>query len=120
MIKTLWSLFAYIWIYILLVINTENVIDLWEAIATILFFPLLVISFYLVDKNFFFKEKEPIEETNMRKIFDLNFYFIEFNLKLNPKLFTYGIKYILVYCVICRANIEQVQVPTELSRYFIQ
>lgn len=71
----------------MLVINTENVIDLWEAIATFLFFPLLVISSYFVDKNCFCKEKEPIEETNMSKIIDLNFYFIEFNLKLNSKLF---------------------------------
>ena len=45
------SVFAYIWLLIILKISTEGVVDLWEAIVTFLFFPVLVIIAYMADRN---------------------------------------------------------------------
>ena len=45
------SVFAYIWLLIILKISSEGVVDLWEAIVTFLFFPVLVIIAYMADRN---------------------------------------------------------------------
>lgn len=45
------SIFAYIWLLIVLKWNTENQVDLWEAILTFLFFPILVLIAYAADKG---------------------------------------------------------------------
>jgi hypothetical protein len=47
------SLFAYIWLVVILVANTPNVVDVWEAVLTFLFFPILVILAYTTDKGCF-------------------------------------------------------------------
>ncbi|XP_014668058.1 PREDICTED: sodium/calcium exchanger 1-like, partial [Priapulus caudatus] len=46
------SLFAYIWLYIILSVNTKGVVDVWEAILTLMFFPILVIIAYVADRDF--------------------------------------------------------------------
>ena len=51
------SVFAYVWLLVILKWNTENVVDLWEAVVTFLFFPILVLIAYAADKqwlNFLF------------------------------------------------------------------
>ncbi len=45
------SIFAYIWILIILKVSSPNVVDLWEAILTFLFFPILVVLAYVADKG---------------------------------------------------------------------
>lgn len=45
------SVFAYIWLVIVLKVHSENVVDLWEAIFTFLLFPILVIVAYMADKE---------------------------------------------------------------------
>mmetsp|Transcript_15534 Transcript_15534/g.52058 ORF Transcript_15534/g.52058 Transcript_15534/m.52058 type:complete len:822 (-) Transcript_15534:135-2600(-) len=45
------SLFAYIWLYIVLVVNTKDVIDLWEAVVTLALMPFLVALVYLADRH---------------------------------------------------------------------
>ncbi|XP_063717435.1 sodium/calcium exchanger 2-like isoform X2 [Symsagittifera roscoffensis] len=47
------SLLAYFWLYVILGPISKNVVDVWEAVLTLCFFPILVILAYLVDKNFF-------------------------------------------------------------------
>ena len=49
--------FAYVWLIIILVANTANYVDLWEAIITFIFFPILVIGAFIMDKNFCCKKK---------------------------------------------------------------
>ncbi|CAF0807680.1 unnamed protein product [Brachionus calyciflorus] len=49
-----WSIFAYIWLYVIIAVTTPNVVDLWEAGLTFLFFPLTVVTAYIVDKKIFF------------------------------------------------------------------
>lgn len=46
------SMFAYIWLYIVLQIISPNVVDVWEAVFTFMCFPLLVVVAYIIDKDF--------------------------------------------------------------------
>ena len=45
------SIFAYVWLLIILKWNTEDEVDLWEAILTFAFFPILVLIAYGADKG---------------------------------------------------------------------
>jgi len=45
------SVFAYVWLLIILKAITPDRVDLWEAIVTFLFFPALVIIAYAADKQ---------------------------------------------------------------------
>merc|ERR1711936_562410 len=45
------SIFAYLWLVIVLKGITPNVIDVWEAVLTFIFFPVLVLVAYAVDKR---------------------------------------------------------------------
>lgn len=47
----IWSVFAYVWILIVLEYNTPNVVDLWEAVVTFLFFPALILHAWAQDNN---------------------------------------------------------------------
>lgn len=49
-----WSVFAYIWLYIIIAVSSPEYVDVWEAVLTFLFFPLTVLSAYIVDKKIFF------------------------------------------------------------------
>ncbi|XP_078000888.1 sodium/calcium exchanger 3-like [Glandiceps talaboti] len=48
------SIFAYIWLYMILLVFTPGVIQVWEALLTFIFFPVLVVVAYLVDTKIFF------------------------------------------------------------------
>lgn len=61
-LTSLFSLFAYIWMVIVLVTITPNKIDLWEAILTLAFFPIMVVLAYCIDQNCFRKELDEDEE----------------------------------------------------------
>jgi solute carrier family 8 (sodium/calcium exchanger) len=56
-VTSIFSLFAYIWMYFCLAVNSPNYIELWEAIVTlVLFFSLIVFS-YMTDRlNTYLKE----------------------------------------------------------------
>lgn len=49
------SVFAYVWLLIILMWITPNVVDLWEAILTFVFFPILVLIAYAADKGWMHK-----------------------------------------------------------------
>lgn len=51
-LTAVFSVLAYVWLILVLVIITPDYIDLWEAVLTFLFFPFLVIVAYLLDKNY--------------------------------------------------------------------
>ena len=51
-------IFSYIWLIIILLAITPDYIDIWEAIITLLFFPILVLVAYIADKNFCTKTKK--------------------------------------------------------------
>lgn len=47
-----WSLFAYIWLYLILTNITPGVIDVWEGLITFMFFPATVLTAYIADRQF--------------------------------------------------------------------
>jgi len=57
-LTAIWSLFAYFWILFAIEINTPNVVEIWEGVMTLLFFPMLVFSAYVVDRKFFMGDGE--------------------------------------------------------------
>lgn len=63
LVTAAWSVFAYLWLYITLVLITPDEVTLWEAIVTFLSFPLLVLTSYMAEKNFFMKTSETGEDT---------------------------------------------------------
>ena len=67
-ITAIFSILAYIWLLVVLVFNTENKVDVWEAVVTFLFFPILVVIAYAADKGWMNKlfchdpEKDEIKQ----------------------------------------------------------
>lgn len=46
-----WSVFAYIWMYLILAVISEGVVECWEATLTFLFFPATVLTAYAADRK---------------------------------------------------------------------
>lgn len=46
-----WSVFAYIWLYMILAVITPGVVDVWEGFLTFLFFPATVGTAYIADRR---------------------------------------------------------------------
>lgn len=87
------SLFAYIWLYIILAANTKNVVDLWEAILTFLMFPILVIVAYIMDKDFCCSEKvQPNQGSGMLELGKyLNLIKVSFGAQRNDNLLQFHV-----------------------------
>jgi solute carrier family 8 (sodium/calcium exchanger) len=49
-----WSVFAYIWLYLILAKITPGRVDVWEGFLTFLFFPLTVVTAYVADRRMLF------------------------------------------------------------------
>lgn len=49
--------FAYIWVFLVLIVITPNVVDVWEAVLTLLFFIILVVISYSVDAEIWKKKR---------------------------------------------------------------
>jgi solute carrier family 8 (sodium/calcium exchanger) len=47
------SIWAYVWLIIILQVVTPNVVDIWEAVITFISFPALVYVAYLIDEKKF-------------------------------------------------------------------
>lgn len=46
-----WSIFAYIWLYMILAYFSPGVVEVWEAFLTFIFFPLTVLTAYIADRR---------------------------------------------------------------------
>lgn len=46
-----WSIFAYIWLYLILDVISPNVVEIWEGFVTFLLFPATVITAYIADRR---------------------------------------------------------------------
>lgn len=53
-VTALWSVFAYVWLYIILAVTSKGVVEVWEALLTFLFFPLTVTTAYIADRRLLF------------------------------------------------------------------
>ena len=52
-ITATWSIFAYLWMYLIIAVISVGVIDVWEGVLTFLFFPATVVTAYIADRNIF-------------------------------------------------------------------
>ncbi|XP_033962383.1 solute carrier family 8 member 4b isoform X1 [Pseudochaenichthys georgianus] len=49
-----WSIFAYIWLYLILSVFSPGEVEVWEAVLTFLFFPLCVGQAWVADRRLLF------------------------------------------------------------------
>ena len=66
-LTSLFSLFAYIWLVIVLVVISPNKVEIWEAFMTLAMFPILVILAYVTDQNCFRKEESDKDDVEAGK-----------------------------------------------------
>jgi solute carrier family 8 (sodium/calcium exchanger) len=57
-ITAIWSLFAYLWLLLITNFISPGIIEIWEAVVTLCFFPLTVISAFLADKKSVMSSKD--------------------------------------------------------------
>ena len=48
-----WSLFAYIWLFIILVLSSGSRVEIWEAAVTIAFIPVVTLTTWMAEKGWF-------------------------------------------------------------------
>merc|ERR1719288_707548 len=53
-ITATWSVFAYVWLYLILGAISYGVVESWEGIVTFLFFPATVYTAFVADRRMFF------------------------------------------------------------------
>ncbi|XP_010150258.1 PREDICTED: sodium/calcium exchanger 2-like, partial [Eurypyga helias] len=49
-----WSIFAYVWLYLILAVISPGVVQVWEALLTLVFFPVCVVAAWAADKRLLF------------------------------------------------------------------
>ncbi|XP_033928081.1 sodium/calcium exchanger 2 [Melopsittacus undulatus] len=49
-----WSIFAYVWLYLILAVISPGVVQVWEALLTLIFFPVCVVVAWAADKRLLF------------------------------------------------------------------
>ncbi|CAI5763853.1 calcium exchanger 3 isoform X1 [Podarcis lilfordi] len=49
-----WSIFAYIWLYMILAVFSPGVVQVWEGLLTLFFFPVCVLLAWIADRRLFF------------------------------------------------------------------
>uniref|UniRef100_A0A3Q3KD08 Calx-beta domain-containing protein n=1 Tax=Monopterus albus TaxID=43700 RepID=A0A3Q3KD08_MONAL len=49
-----WSIFAYIWLYLILSVFSPGEVEIWEAVLTFLCFPLCVVQAWVADRRLLF------------------------------------------------------------------
>nr|BAL41681.1 Na+/Ca2+ exchanger [Takifugu obscurus] len=55
-VTSFWSIFAYIWLYLILAVISPGIVEVWEAVVTLVYFPLFVILAWIADcHRLFFK-----------------------------------------------------------------
>lgn len=48
------SVLAYVWLYIILAVSSKDVVEIWEALLTLAFFPIMVAAAYIADRKLLF------------------------------------------------------------------
>ncbi|XP_058632430.1 sodium/calcium exchanger 2a isoform X4 [Onychostoma macrolepis] len=49
-----WSVFAYIWLYLILAVISPGIVQVWEALVTLFFFPVCVLMAWIADRRLLF------------------------------------------------------------------
>ncbi|XP_041657474.1 sodium/calcium exchanger 2a [Cheilinus undulatus] len=50
-VTAFWSIFAYIWLYLILAVISPGIVEVWEAIVTLLYFPVCVLLAWIADRR---------------------------------------------------------------------
>ncbi|KAK9498231.1 hypothetical protein O3M35_004091 [Rhynocoris fuscipes] len=50
-VTAFWSIFAYIWLYVILAVSSTGIVEVWEGLLTFLFFPITVGTAFIADKK---------------------------------------------------------------------
>lgn len=58
-ITSAWSLFAYIWLYLIIAVISPTEVEVWEGVVTLVCFPLTVLTAYMADRRIFFEKFLP-------------------------------------------------------------
>ncbi|XP_051514005.1 sodium/calcium exchanger 2-like isoform X2 [Myxocyprinus asiaticus] len=53
-ITAFWSIFAYIWLYLILAVISPGIVQVWEALVTLFFFPVCVLMAWIADRRLLF------------------------------------------------------------------
>lgn len=48
-----WSVFAYIWLYLILAVISPGEVEVWEGLLTFMFFPTTVLTAYMADRKMY-------------------------------------------------------------------
>ncbi|XP_044744800.1 sodium/calcium exchanger 3 isoform X2 [Coccinella septempunctata] len=48
-----WSVFAYVWLYLILAVFSPSVVEIWEGLLTFCFFPATVLTAYMADRKLY-------------------------------------------------------------------
>lgn len=51
LVTATWSIFAYVWLYLILAVISPNEVEVWEGLVTFLFFPATVMTAYIADRR---------------------------------------------------------------------
>ncbi|XP_026077282.1 sodium/calcium exchanger 1-like isoform X1 [Carassius auratus] len=46
-----WSIFAYIWLYLILAVISPGIVEIWEGLLTLFFFPICVLFAWVADRR---------------------------------------------------------------------
>ncbi|XP_059404016.1 sodium/calcium exchanger 2-like isoform X1 [Carassius carassius] len=53
-ITAFWSIFAYIWLYLIIAVISPGIVQVWEALVTLFYFPVCVIMAWIADRRLLF------------------------------------------------------------------
>ncbi|XP_054586431.1 sodium/calcium exchanger 2a [Nothobranchius furzeri] len=53
-VTAFWSIFAYIWLYLILAVISPGIVEVWEAVVTLLYFPVCVFLAWIADRRLLF------------------------------------------------------------------
>ncbi|XP_041445935.1 sodium/calcium exchanger 1 isoform X2 [Xenopus laevis] len=53
-VTAFWSVFAYVWLFLILSWSSPGEVEVWEALLTFLFFPLCVLQAWIADRRLLF------------------------------------------------------------------
>lgn len=80
LITAFFSVFAYIWMFIVIQVSSPGKLEIWESVLTLLWFPILVILAYIADRNLcsnismLRKRKEKIELSKCLHLIEVSFH----------------------------------------------
>ncbi len=86
-LTSIWSIFAYLWLLIVVQGFSPGVVDVWEAFVTLAFFPLLVLMAYAQDSGWWCKNKTRVSDSQtVSAIGSLNLFFCWLHARFSPRV----------------------------------